>query len=54
LIFIEFFFVLFFDLNSERAEVIYPAIDALYRKHHEHKLHRFTEEHREKHIANWK
>jgi hypothetical protein len=41
-------------LSSERPEVIYSAIDALYRKHYEHKLHRFTEEHREKHIANWK
>ncbi|CAF0962473.1 unnamed protein product [Adineta ricciae] len=39
---------------SERPEIIYPAIDALYRKHHEHRVHRFTEEHREKHIANWK
>ncbi|CAF1465927.1 unnamed protein product [Adineta steineri] len=39
---------------SERPEVIYSAIDALYRKHNEHRIHRFTEEHRQKHIASWK
>ncbi|CAF1019725.1 unnamed protein product [Rotaria sp. Silwood1] len=39
---------------SEQPEVIFSAIDALYRKHKEHKIHRFTEENREKHIANWK
>ncbi|CAF3692699.1 unnamed protein product, partial [Rotaria sp. Silwood1] len=38
---------------SEQPEVIFSAIDALYRKHKEHKIHRFTEENREKHIANW-
>ncbi|CAF3583854.1 unnamed protein product [Adineta steineri] len=39
---------------SEHPEIKYAAIDALYRKHHEHKVHSFTEENREKHIANWK
>lgn len=41
-------------LLSEYPEVKYAAIDALYRKHHEHKIHRFTEKNREKHIANWR
>ncbi|CAF3473293.1 unnamed protein product, partial [Rotaria socialis] len=39
---------------SENPEVIFSAIDALYRKHNEHKVHCFTEDHREKHIANWR
>lgn len=44
----------FFCFFSERDEVIFPAIDDLYRKHFEHKIHQFREENRERHIANWK
>ncbi|CAF3473281.1 unnamed protein product [Rotaria sp. Silwood1] len=39
---------------SEYPEIKYAAIDTLYRKHYEHKVHRLTEERREKHIVNWK
>ncbi|UJR37244.1 hypothetical protein I4U23_029953 [Adineta vaga] len=38
---------------SEQPDIKYATIDALYRKHHEHKVHSFTEEHRAKHI-DWK
>ncbi|CAF0839346.1 unnamed protein product [Adineta ricciae] len=39
---------------SEQSEIKFAAIDALYRKHYEHKIHAFTEAHREKHVAYWK
>ncbi len=45
--------IFFFFPHSEHLEIKYSAIDALYKKHDEHKVHRFTEEHREKHITNW-
>ncbi|CAF3016860.1 unnamed protein product [Rotaria socialis] len=39
---------------SENPNIKYAAIDDLYRKHHEHKIHQFTEKNREKHISSWR
>ncbi|CAF2106306.1 unnamed protein product [Rotaria magnacalcarata] len=39
---------------SETPDIKYAAIDDLYRKHHEHKIHQFTEKNREKHISSWR
>ena len=41
-------------LNSERPEIKHAAIDALHKKHRENHIHHFTEEHREKHLNEWK
>ena len=45
--------MIFLILNSERPEIRHAAINALHKKHHENRVHHFTEEHREKHISNW-
>ncbi|CAF3326016.1 unnamed protein product [Rotaria socialis] len=39
---------------SDIPEIKHAAIHALHKKHHENHVHHFSEEHREKHIANWK
>lgn len=47
-------FILFVVPSSENPDIKYAAIDALYRKHHDNKLHQFTEKNRDAHISNWK
>ncbi|CAF3657603.1 unnamed protein product [Rotaria socialis] len=38
---------------AERPEIKEAAIHALHKKHHENKIHHFTEANREKQLTNW-